>query len=155
MEQVQSQDYRKPEFEIMEIILTDDDDEDLYLTKEAAEIAGIHAAFKTLHSGEELCDYLNIKADSQDTPYKCIAMVDINMPGIGGLKALEKIKNNPKTKHIPVIIYSTSSSQKDIDKAYQLGANSYLVKPVEFQGLVDLMYRFNGYWVELVTLKKN
>lgn len=155
MEYTQELESQTSALEAMEIILTDDDDEDLYLTKEAAEIAGVNAAFKTLHSGEELCDYLNKKTNEHQKDFKCIALVDINMPGIGGLKALENIKKNPKTTHIPVIIYSTSSAQRDIDRAYQLGANSYLVKPVEFQGLVDLMYRFNGYWLELVTLKKN
>lgn len=142
---------------LIEIILTDDDADDLYLTQEAAKIAGVEAHFRTFMSGEALCDYLELithnNKEKRDTLYRCIALVDINMPGIGGIKALQRLKSNPLTRHIPVVIYSTSSNQEDVKKAYESGANSYLVKPVEFQGLVEMMKYFNLYWIKLVTLK--
>lgn len=74
------------------------------------------------------------------------------MPKMNGLKVLERLKNNPRTKHIPIIIYSTSSLESDIENAYAKGANSYLVKPVKFEDLVTLMVSIDDYWIKQVKL---
>lgn len=79
-------------------------------------------------------------------------LLDLNMPRMDGREALEAIKANPNLKGIPVVILTTSKQEEDMVKGYNLGAASYITKPVTFDGLVDLMKTLGKYWVEFVEL---
>lgn len=139
----------------LEIVLIDDDDEDVYLTQEAVKASGKPVTFRRFDSGVEACNFFDNEDPALARKTKRIVLLDINMPDIAGLEVLQNLKSHSKTRPIPVIIYSTSQHSQDVSKAYQLGANSYLVKPLQFNAAVELMLKLQNYWAEAVHFKAN
>jgi two-component system response regulator len=108
-----------------------------------------------VEDGVELLEYLERKGkfeDKNSSPRPGLILLDLNMPRMDGREALETIKANPNLKGIPVVILTTSKQEEDMVKGYNLGAASYITKPVTFDGLVDLMKTLGKYWVEFVEL---
>lgn len=137
------------------ILMADDDEEDCLLTREALEESHLVNELRFVVDGEELMDYLccrNSYADPALAPRPDLILLDLNMPRKDGREALKEIKNNPNLRHIPVIVLTTSKEEEDIYRSYNLGANSYITKPVTFQGLVNVMKNFSQYWIEIVKL---
>jgi two-component system, response regulator len=81
-----------------------------------------------------------------------LILLDLNMPRKDGREALKEIKSDPRLRSIPIVILTTSKAEEDIFRAYDLGVNSFIVKPVTFQSLVDLTLALNRYWFEIVEL---
>ena len=111
---------------------------------------------KFVVDGQDLMDYLKREgayADpSVDAPRPGIILLDLNMPRKDGREALQEIKSDPRLRMIPTVVLTTSKAEEDIFRAYNLGVNSFIVKPVTFQSLVDLTRAFNKYWFEIVEL---
>ena len=108
--------------------------------------------------GEEALDYLyqrNQFSDKDKSPRPDLILLDLNLPGTDGREVLEEIKKDPKLKTIPVIVLTTSSDDKDIEKCYQAGANSYIQKPVDLQGFFEAIQRLKDFWFEVAILPKN
>ncbi len=130
------------------IIIADDDEDDKALIQEALVENGIKGEKVILTSdGEEL---LNILPRYANNP--CIVFLDLNMPRKDGRRALAEIKSNEILKHIPVIIFTTSSSKSDITTSYKLGSNTYFTKPFNYQDLVNLISTIKTYWFEKASL---
>ena len=105
--------------------------------------------------GEELMDYLYCRgryANPENTSPPGLILLDLNMPKKDGREALREIKTNPTFKHIPVIILTTSKAEEDIQLSYSLGANSFIIKPVTFASLVEVMKTIGKYWFDIVEL---
>jgi CheY-like chemotaxis protein len=137
---------------VLRIILADDDEDDRDLFEEAIS-AHAHIQFDKAKDGMELMNKLN---STENVPH--IIFLDLNMPGKNGKKCLEEIRSNKKFSHIPVVIYSTSSNNKDIDDTHALGANLYIRKPNSFQELTEVVKKvFSLDWNEYQpnNLKKN
>lgn len=99
--------------------------------------------------------YLNNQApfeDKQKYPRPNIILLDLNMPRMDGREALKLIKENAELRSIPVVILTTSKQEEDKLRGYDLGAASYITKPVTFEGLVELMKQLGKYWIEIVEL---
>jgi CheY-like chemotaxis protein len=79
-------------------------------------------------------------------------LLDLNMPRMDGREALEQIKRDPRLRLIPTVVLTTSNAEEDVFRAYDLGVNSFIVKPVSFKSLVDLIVAFGRYWFEIVEL---
>ncbi len=108
--------------------------------------------------GEEALDYLyhrNQFSDKVKSPRPDLILLDLNLPGTDGREVLEEIKKDPKLKTIPVIVLTTSSDDKDIEKCYQAGANSYITKPVDLHGFFEAIQRLKDFWFEVAILPKN
>ena len=137
------------------ILMADDDEDDRLLTQDALAESRVLNELHFVEDGVELLEYLERKGkfeDKNSSPRPGLILLDLNMPRMDGREALEAIKANPNLKGIPVVILTTSKQEEDMVKGYNLGAASYITKPVTFDGLVDLMKTLGKYWVEFVEL---
>tara|TARA_Y100000031_G_C7910926_1_gene243778 strand:+ start:48 stop:500 length:453 start_codon:yes stop_codon:yes gene_type:complete len=137
------------------ILMADDDDDDYQLTRDAFEEHRIASLLYRVRDGEELMDYL-LRRDRykypEQSPRPDLILLDLNMPKKDGREALAEIKKHPDLKKIPVVILTVSELDDDIDRAYDLGASSYIKKPEKFNQLVDVVKVLKRYWLEIVQL---
>ena len=139
------------------ILMADDDDEDRHFAEKALKKSRLCNEMRFVNDGEELMDYLNRQgkySDPADSPEPGLILLDLNMPKKDGREALKEIKANPDLKEIPVVVLTTSEAEEDVHKAYGLGANSYISKPVTMDGMVKVMKGIGKYWFEIVKLPK-
>jgi CheY-like chemotaxis protein len=137
------------------ILIADDDEEDRMLARDALEESRLANSLFFVHDGVELLDFLHRRGPFEDpstSPRPGIILLDINMPRMTGLEALRDIKRDPSLRRIPVVILTTSRADEDIIRSYDLGVNSFISKPVKFNGLVDVMRLLGTYWFEIVDL---
>jgi CheY-like chemotaxis protein len=137
------------------ILMADDDEDDCLMAKEALEEARIANKILFVRNGEELVDYLYRRgaySDSDDAPMPGLILLDLNMPKKDGREALREIKSDSRLRHIPVVVLTTSRADEDICRSYDLGVNSFISKPVSFEGLVAVMKTLGKYWFEIVAL---
>jgi len=138
--------------------VADDDEEDRMLTEEALEENNISDQLFFVEDGEEAMDYLQRRGkfkDKKKYPMPELILLDLNMPKKDGREVLAEIKQDPNLKGIPVVVLTTSNAEDDIKNMYGLGVNSYITKPVSFDGMVLAMKSLKEYWFEIVTLPKN
>jgi CheY-like chemotaxis protein len=138
------------------ILLAEDDENDVWFVKRALNWADIHNPVQVVRDGQEAIDYLtgaNQFADREKFPLPQLALLDIKMPHMTGLEVLEwlRTKAEPGLRRLPVIVMSSSGIQSDIDRAYDLGVNAYLVKPSAFQELVTLLKATTDFWKETAS----
>jgi two-component system response regulator len=139
-----------PQLEPQIILIVDDSEDDVYATKRAFAKTNLHNQIKHAVSGEAALSYLR---DAQN-PLPGIILLDLNMPGIGGHKTLKLIKEDSRLKRIPVVILTTSGDERDVAASYQTGANTYIQKPVDFDGLIAAIRQLKEYWFEIALLPK-
>jgi CheY-like chemotaxis protein len=137
------------------ILMADDDPEDREFAREAFEGSRLANDFRTVEDGQELLDYLYREgryAEPGAAPRPGIILLDLKMPRLGGMEALERIKGDPVLARIPVIVLTTSGSDEDIIRSYDLRANSFIRKPVTFEGIVEAVRAIGEYWFQIVQL---
>jgi len=137
------------------ILMADDDADDRMLAKDALDESRLANELHFVEDGEELMDYLHRRrryAAPGAAPRPGIILLDLNMPKKDGREALQEIKSDPELRRIPVVVLTTSKADEDICRTYDGGANSYVTKPVTFEGLVDVVRALGRYWFELVAL---
>lgn len=134
------------------ILMADDDADDRMLTKEALEESRVLNDLHFVEDGEELMDFLKKRGKYADSPKPGLILLDLNMPRKDGREALKEIKADPDLRRIPVVVMTTSKAEEDIYRSYDLGASSFITKPVTFDRLVELMKTMGQYWVEFVEL---
>jgi CheY-like chemotaxis protein len=137
------------------ILLADDDEDDQMLAQQAFEECRLTNELRIVQDGEELLDYLHGRGDYAApgaAPRPGLILLDLNMPRLDGREALREIKATPALRSIPVVVLTTSKQEQDILRSYDLGVNSFITKPVTFEGLVDVIKTLGRYWFELVRL---
>ena len=137
------------------ILMADDDSDDRLLTADAMVESRILNEFRFVENGVELIDYLRGNGNYSDRdkyPFPGLILLDLNMPKKDGREALQEIKSDSQLRRIPVVILTTSKAEEDMIRGYDLGAASYIAKPVTFDVLVELMRTIGKYWVEFVEL---
>ena len=137
------------------ILMADDDADDRRLTQEAFEEGRLINDVRFVENGEQLLDYLRKQgnyAPPAEAPRPGLILLDLNMPRKDGRTVLKEIKSDPELRQIPVVVLTTSKADEDIYKSYDLGVNSYIVKPVTFEALVDILQTLEKYWFEIVEL---
>lgn len=137
------------------ILMADDDADDRLLAQEAMHESRVLNELRFVENGVELLNYLRGTGEFSDRtlyPMPGLVLLDLNMPKMDGREALAKIKADPALRRIPVVILTTSKAEEDMVKGYDLGAASYITKPVTFDALVELMRTLGKYWVEFVEL---
>lgn len=143
------------DFRTVTILMADDDEDDRLLTRDALGESRVLNDFHCVADGIELMKYLRregLYKDEELYPTPSLILLDLNMPRLDGRGALEQLKSDPRLRSIPVIILTTSKAEEDMLRAYDLGAASYITKPVTFDKLVELMRSLGRYWVEFVEL---
>jgi CheY-like chemotaxis protein len=140
------------------ILMADDDEDDRILTQAALEESQIINPIDFVDNGEELLAYLRREGPYQalqGTSLPGLILLDLNMPRKDGREALQEIREDERLRHIPVVVLTTSQQDEDILKSYGLGANSFITKPVTFEGLVAVMRALKMYWLQIVTLPED
>lgn len=131
------------------ILIADDDTQDTMLVRLAVERAALGLRLETVKDGEEAIDYLLGRfryADRQTHPFPNLMLLDLKMPRLSGFDVLDFVRGQPSLRRLPVVIFSSSDDPKDIQRAYDSGANSYLCKPHSNGDLADLLKALEDYW---------
>ena len=137
------------------ILVADDDADDRMLIEDAFTESKLQNPLQFVEDGEQLLAYLKREGDYAELkgkPYPGVILLDLNMPKMDGRTALAKIKEDENLCRIPVIILTTSKAEEDILRTYNLGVNSFITKPVTFDGLVKVVHSIGQYWIEIVAL---
>ena len=130
----------------------EDDQNDVLLFQHACQKCGATCSVQVVADGDEAVAYLSGTGKYHDRarfPYPQLVLLDLKMPRLNGIEALTWIRKNEKLKHVPVVVLSSSNHGVDIRRAYDAGANSYLVKPVDFNALVEIAKLLATYWLGL------
>ena len=139
----------------MVVLMADDDADDRLLVKDAWEESHLLNELRFVEDGEQLLDYLNQRGPYTapvEAPRPGLILLDLNMPRKDGREALAAIKANPELRSIPILILTTSQAEEDILRVYDLGASSFITKPVTLDSLVNMMKTLSHYWFEIVQL---
>ena len=136
----------------IEILLVEDSPSDAKLTKEALEAGKIVNVLNRVVDGVEAMDYLYQQGKFAKATRPDLIMLDLNLPRKDGREVLRELKGDPDLKAIPVIVLTTSHSDEDILQSYQLNANCYITKPIDFQHFIDVVKSIENFWLTVVTL---
>jgi CheY-like chemotaxis protein len=139
------------------LLLADDDSDDRLLVKDALDECGWPGELRCVENGEELLDYLQCRGTyaNAEPPRPGLILLDLNMPRKDGRQALREIKADAVLRQIPVVILTTSKADADVQTSYDLGANSFISKPVQFEDLVSVIRLLGQYWFNTVKLPVN
>jgi CheY-like chemotaxis protein len=135
--------------------MADDDPDDRLLTADALKEARLINDIRFMENGEELLDYLRRVGKFSppvDAPRPGLILLDLNMPRKDGRTVLKELKQDADLRTIPIVVLTTSKDDEDVYRSYDLGVNSYIVKPVTFEALVDILQTLEKYWFEIVEL---
>ena len=135
-----------------ELLLIEDNFGDVHLTREAFRSARVNNNLAVARDGEEAMAMLRRTGGFADQPTPDVILLDLNLPRMDGREVLQAIKGDPDLRRIPVIILSSSKAEVDILKTYDLGANGYIVKPVTFERLQDIVASIETFWIQVVVL---
>jgi CheY-like chemotaxis protein len=136
------------------ILLVEDNQGDILLTLEAFQECKIKTEISVAKNGQEAIDFLYRKGKYAEAKRPDIILLDINLPIFNGHEVLAEIKKDSSLKKIPIIILTTSSNQKDIDKAYGNHCNSYVKKPLDVGDFLDAILKIEQFWLQLNTLSE-
>ena len=136
------------------ILMADDDEDDCRFTREALDESRLANDLHMVCDGAEALDFLRGTGSYAATPAPRpdLILLDLNMPKLDGRQVLAELKADPALRAIPVVVMTTSRAEEDIFRSYDLGASSFISKPVTFQGLVDVMRELGRYWMQIVEL---
>jgi two-component system response regulator len=134
------------------ILLVEDNRDDVELTLRALCAKGMSVDIVVATNGHEALDYLFCRGAHEgrapgDNP--CVVLLDLKMPGLGGLEVLARLRADARTSLLPVVILTSSREERDVSASYELGANSYVRKPVDFESFREAMRQIGAYWLGL------
>ncbi len=139
---------------LIPILLIEDNPDDYEATKRSFEKVNVLNPIHWSSGAQDGLDFLKGQGRYQESrpPRPGLILLDLNMPGIDGRAALEIIKADEELRSIPVIVLTTSADDRDVEKCYEIGASTYIQKPVEFKSLVDAAARMRDYWFGIALL---
>ena len=136
----------------IEILLVEDNPGDVRLTQEALAEGKIRNNLYVVGDGVEALAFLHREAPFTEMPRPDLVLLDLNLPRMGGIEVLSHIKADEGLKRIPVVILTTSNAEKDIVKSYDLHANCYITKPVDFERFIEVVQHIQSFWFSIVHL---
>lgn len=137
------------------ILMADDDPDDRLFNQDALEQAGLTARLELVENGQELMDFLRCEGKYLERAAEVLPdliVLDLNMPKMDGNEVLSAIKADPTLRYIPVVMLTTSHSEADIRKSYDLGVSGYITKPLTYKRLIEIMKTVGKYWFDTVVL---
>ena len=136
----------------VEILLVEDDPGDVLITREAIESSKVANRLTVVSNGEEALQFLHREEPFADAPRPGLILLDLNLPRLDGREVLARVKTDPDLRRIPVVVLTTSSSDEDIVRSYDLHANAYVTKPVDFDQFMSVVRQIDEFFVSIVTL---
>jgi len=136
----------------IEILLVEDNPGDIRLTQEVLNEGKVHNSLSIVENGVQAISFLRKENEYLDAPTPDLILLDLNLPKKDGREVLLDIKNDPELKKIPVVVLTTSQSEEDILKVYDLNANCYISKPVDFGEFIDVVKSIEDFWLSIVKL---
>ncbi len=133
------------------ILLVEDNPQDVEIAKKALKRGGIRNELIVARDGQEALDIV-FRAKNGNAPLPGLILLDLNLPKVNGHEVLKKLKDDPKTRRIPVILLTASSRESDVVRGYDDGANTYIPKPVEFDDFVKVLMSIQEYWLAIARL---
>ncbi len=140
------------QFKQVEILLVEDNPGDIDLTSEALEDSKINNNLHIAIDGQEALDFLYKKGKFKDSPTPDIILLDLNLPKVDGREVLENIKAHKNLRRIPVVILTSSKAEEDIIRTYDLHANCYIQKPLDFDNFLEIVRKIESFWMSIVVL---
>ena len=136
----------------LHVLLVDDDPVDVRLTLEALRQGKVHVDSEAVRDGMEAMAYLRHEGAYADAPRPDLILLDLNMPKMDGREVLTAVRADPDLRRIPVVVLTTSKSERDVIKSYDLGANAYVVKPVDLDQVTRVVQDIEDFWLTIVKL---
>jgi CheY-like chemotaxis protein len=136
----------------VEILLVEDDEGDVLLTTEALEASKITNNMHVARNGEEALAFLRRGEGFADVPRPDIVLLDLNLPRVDGREVLAQLKDDPDLRRIPIVVLTTSEAEEDILRSYDLHANAYVTKPVDFERFLQVIQSIDEFFVTVVKL---
>jgi CheY-like chemotaxis protein len=138
--------------EPIDVLLVEDDEGDVLMTKEAFEYYKIGNRLHVVTDGEQALQFVRRTGRFADAPRPGLILLDVNLPRFSGLEVLAELKGDPDLRVIPVVMLTTSQAEEDILRSYQLHANAYVSKPVDFEHFIDAIRQIDDFFLTLVKL---
>ncbi len=139
----------------VEILLVEDNEGDIGLVEEVFEEGRINYNLNITEDGEEAMEFLRKEGEFANSPRPDLILLDLNLPKKDGREVLEEIKEDENLRRIPVVVLTTSKAEKDILKSYDMHANSYITKPVDFDQFIKVIKSIEDFWLEVVKLPED
>jgi CheY-like chemotaxis protein len=139
------------EVRVINVLLVEDDPGDVLMTREAFE-EYLHNRLDVVSDGSEALSYLRREGEYADAPRPDLILLDLNLPRRDGREVLAEVKADVNLRHIPVIVLTTSQADEDVLRSYQLHANAYVTKPVDFDGFIEAIRQIDHFFVTVVQL---
>ncbi|MEH6679181.1 MAG: response regulator [Sediminicola sp.] len=136
--------------DIAHILLVEDNEGDILLTQEAFRERKIVNKLSVVRNGGDAVDFLFKEGQFAEAERPDLILLDLNLPVKSGIEVLQMLKSRKETRKIPIIVLTTSSSQKDIDKAYFHHANSYITKPLDLEEFMQAIFKIEEFWIQLI-----
>ncbi len=139
----------------VEVLLVEDNVGDVRLTQEALREAKVHNNLSVVNDGVEAMAFLRREGKYSQAPKPDLVLLDLNMPRKDGRQVLAEVKADPELRRIPIVVLTTSKAEEDIIRSYELHANSYVTKPVDFEQFMKVVQSIEGFWLTVVKFPSN
>ncbi|MGH3880027.1 MAG: response regulator [Actinophytocola sp.] len=140
--------------DVVDVLLVEDDDGDVLMTKEAFEYHKIRNHLHVVNDGEQALQFLRQEGEYADAPRPGLILLDLNLPRRDGREVLAELKDDPELGMIPVVVLTTSEAEEDIVRSYRLHANAYISKPVDFDRFIEVVRHIDEFFVTVVKLPR-
>ncbi|MBM7775137.1 CheY-like chemotaxis protein [Actinokineospora baliensis] len=142
------------DIKVIDVLLVEDDDGDVLMTREAFEHYKIRNQLHVVRDGEQAVSFLRREGQYTDAPRPDLILLDLNLPRFDGRQVLAEIKADAELRMIPVVVLTTSEAEEDILRSYQLHANAYVTKPVDFDRFIEIIRKIDEFFVTVVKLPR-
>ncbi|GLZ37345.1 response regulator [Actinokineospora sp. NBRC 105648] len=143
-----------PSIKVIDVLLVEDDDGDVLMTREAFEHYKIRNQLHVVRDGEQAVQFLRREGQFADAPRPDLILLDLNLPRFDGRQVLAEIKADAALRLIPVVVLTTSEAEEDILRSYELHANAYVTKPVDFDRFIEIIRKIDEFFVTVVKLPR-
>jgi CheY-like chemotaxis protein len=144
----------RDDFKPVDVLLVEDDEGDILITREAFEFHKIRNPLHVVTDGEQALQFVRRTGPFADAPRPGLILLDVNLPRLSGLEVLAELKRDPELLLIPVVILTTSQAEEDILRSYELHANAYVSKPVDFEHFIEAIRQIDDFFMTLVKLPR-
>lgn len=136
----------------LDVLLVEDDPGDIVIAEEALRAGKVASTLHVVNDGVEALEFLRQEGQHQDAPKPDLILLDLNLPKMGGHEVLSHVKNDPDLRRIPIVVLTTSQAGEDIVRSYDLYANAYVSKPVDFDDFADVVKQIDEFFASVARL---